>query len=62
MKSHIVYVDVTAQRPKNFRLEVTTSLGIHLASFARKGRRVTYLLTRQKRYRAGPSHWYVFKE
>lgn len=60
-KSHIVYADITAQKPQNFRLEVTASLGVHLASFAKKGNRVTYLLTRQKRYRTMRSHESVFK-
>ncbi len=61
-KSHIVYVDIIAQRPKNFRLEVTASLGVHLASLARKDHQLTYLLTRQKHYRKIRSHGGVFKD
>lgn len=52
-KSHIVYVDVMAVRPEKLRMEVTSPIGIHLASFAMNNGKVEYLLTRRKEFYRG---------
>lgn len=60
IKSHetgdasIVTLDVLAQQPQPMRVEVTTSLGISLASIVVKENEIEYVLPKQKRYYQGP--------
>ena len=46
-------IDIAAKAPSKLRMEVTTPLGIHLASFALNENTVTYYLPKQKKYHKG---------
>lgn len=50
----IVSLDVLAQKPNPMRVEVTTSLGVALASILIKESEVEYIVPKQKRYYSGP--------
>jgi len=53
-KSNLVHMDILAfQAPDRMRLEVTTPMGIHLASMALKNDEFQVALTRQKSYYVG---------
>ena len=60
IKSHqtgdasIVSLDVMAQQPQPMRVDVTTSLGISLASIVIKDDQIEYVLPKQKKYYQGP--------
>lgn len=44
------------------RMEVATQIGIHLASFVLSGERVTYAMTRERRYVTGPAKALMMRE
>lgn len=52
-KSHILYAEILAQRPQSLRVDVTTSLGIHLARMTLNDAQVSYILTREKKFFTG---------
>lgn len=56
VKSQIVNADVVAIRPHKMRLEITTPIGIHLATLAMNEKDVRIALTQQKRFLIGPSN------
>jgi len=49
-EASVVTLDVVARKPQHMRLEVTTSLGIALASIAMKENDIEYILPKQKKY------------
>lgn len=53
-KSQVVNLDFVGQKPWPIRLEVTASMGFHLASLIFSKEKVQYMLTRQKKYFSGP--------
>lgn len=53
-KSHVVNLDFVGQKYWPVRLEVTASMGFHLASLIFSKENVQYMLTRQKKYFYGP--------
>lgn len=54
-KSQIVNLDIVAVRPDKLRVEVTASLGVHLASLVMNGKEFKAALMQQKRFLIGPS-------
>jgi hypothetical protein len=46
----VVSLDVIARKPQHMRMEVTTSMGIALASIAMKESDIEYILPKQKKY------------
>jgi hypothetical protein len=52
-KSHILYAEILAQKPQNLRVDVTTSLGVHLARVTLNESNLSYILTRDKKYFSG---------
>lgn len=54
-KSNTLSVDFVARQPRQMRMEVTTTIGVHLASFVLNGDRVAYSLSRERRYVSGPA-------
>lgn len=54
-KSHILYAEILAQRPGSLRVDVTTSLGIHLARVVLNEESLSYILTRERKYFNGPA-------
>lgn len=52
-EASVVTLDVLAQKPQNMRMEVTTSLGIALASVAMKENNIEYILPKQKKFYKG---------
>ncbi|MEQ1875839.1 MAG: DUF4292 domain-containing protein [Bdellovibrionia bacterium] len=54
-KSHILYAEILAQKPQNLRVDVTTSLGIHLARMTLNEEQLSYILTREKKFFSGPA-------
>lgn len=62
-KTHQLDLDFVAQRPLRLRMEATTpGLGVHVASFAMDGEKMSYILTRQKRFVSGPAEPRVMKD
>ena len=55
-QSHILQLDVLAQRPQSMRIEVTTPLGFHIARLALNEKTLTYILTRQREFYRGDAH------
>ena len=53
-EASVVTLDIIAKKPQNMRMEVTTSLGIALASVAMKDSEIEYVLPKQKKYFHGP--------
>lgn len=53
-EASIVSLDVLAQKPNPIRVEVTTSLGMALASVVIKESEIEYLIPKQKKYYQGP--------
>lgn len=53
-EASVVTLDVLAQKPQNMRMEVTTSLGIALASVAMRDNNIEYILPKQKKFYHGP--------
>ncbi len=53
-EASVVSLDVIGQKPNPMRMEVTTSLGIALASIVMKSDEVEYLVPKQKKYYHGP--------
>lgn len=53
-KSHILNLDVLARKNEIMRLEVSTTLGLSLASILIEKGNIKYILPRQKRYFSGP--------
>lgn len=49
-EASVVTLDVIAQKPQHMRMEVTTSLGIALASIAMKENDIEYILPKQKKF------------
>lgn len=54
-EASVVSLDVLGIKPQNLRMEVTSTLGIALASIVIKGQNVEYILPKQKRYYHGSS-------
>ncbi len=54
-KSNTLSVDFVARQPRQMRMEVTTTIGVHLASFVLNGDRVAYSLSRERRFVTGPA-------
>ncbi len=52
-KSHTLDIDVLAQYPKSFRMEVSALLGAHVASLVLNGQEVKYALFTQKKFFQG---------
>ncbi len=53
-EASVVSLDVLGQKPNPMRVEVTTSMGISLASILVKENEIEYLLPKQKKYYHGP--------
>lgn len=53
-EASVVTLDVIGQKPTPMRVEVTTSLGIALASILMKAEEVEYIIPKQKKYYHGP--------
>lgn len=60
IKSHetgdasIVTIDILAQQPQPMRLDVTTTIGVALASIVIKDDQIEYIVPKQKKYYRGP--------
>lgn len=54
-QSYVVYIDINAISPDKVRMDVETSLGIHVASFSLNQERVQILVPDRKRYYSGKS-------
>lgn len=54
-KSQVVNIDMMAIRPDKLRMELTTSLGTHLASFAMKDGQMSYIFPKEKKIFHGPA-------
>ncbi|MBK9322191.1 MAG: hypothetical protein IPM97_04400 [Bdellovibrionaceae bacterium] len=52
-KSHSLDIDILAQYPQNFRMEVSALLGAHVASFVLNGQEIKYTLIPQKKFFQG---------
>ncbi len=52
-KSHMVNLDILAIKPQRARFEVSSSLGIHLASLVITDRKVAYTMNREEKYFEG---------
>ncbi len=59
-KSQIVNLDIVAVRPDKLRVEVTTSLGMHLASLVMNNGEFRGAIVNQKRFLIGPATPYSF--
>jgi hypothetical protein len=53
--SHTVTVDFVAQKNKNVRMDITTGIGIYIATLVARGTNVEYLLARKKEFYSGPA-------
>jgi outer membrane biogenesis lipoprotein LolB len=53
-EASVVSLDVVAQKPSPMRVEVTTSLGLALASVIVKDSEIEYVVPKQKKYYKGP--------
>jgi hypothetical protein len=53
-EASVVNLDVLAQKPQPMRVEVSTSLGIALASILIKAEEIEYIVPKQKKYYHGP--------
>lgn len=60
-KSVVLNLDLVAVRPERLRVDVTTTLGIHLATFVMNNDNVTYVLVRDKKYFRGKPGPDIFK-
>ena len=54
-KSQVVRIKAKAIYPDKLRLDVTSTLGIHVFSLAMQGDQVEYILPREKKHYSGPS-------
>ena len=54
-KQHIVNLDVNAVKRQKLRLDATTPAGMHLASLTLSGKKVEYILPREKKFYKGNS-------
>jgi hypothetical protein len=52
-KSYVVFSEIIAQRPANLRLDVITSLGMHVARLTMNENTLSYILPREKKYFTG---------
>lgn len=52
-QSYVVNLDIAARLNEKLRLDVTSPIGIHLASLVMRGAEVEYILVRKKKYFAG---------
>ena len=60
-RSQIVNLDLNAVKNKKLRMDVTTPLGVHVASLVMNDNKVSYMLVRQKKYFSGPSNSRVLR-
>ncbi|MFK8137816.1 MAG: hypothetical protein AB8E15_05580 [Bdellovibrionales bacterium] len=52
-RSYIVYIDILATKTNKLRMDVETSLGIHLASLAYDSKELDIVLPQQKKFYSG---------
>jgi hypothetical protein len=53
-QSHILNAEIKAIQPGHLRMDVMTTLGIHVFSLALNNENMTYLVVREKKYYTGP--------
>lgn len=54
-KNAVLDLDILAREPKQLRMEILGSFGVHVASIAMSGPDATYILTQEKRFVAAPA-------
>lgn len=60
-KTNIVYVDMIAERPKNLRMEVTTSFGMNVAVLAMNSETLSLAIVPQRKFFSGKSGAHVLE-
>lgn len=61
VKSQIVNLDIMAVQPSRLRMDVTTTIGTHVATFVMNDKEVKYILPSEKRFVTGPATPETFK-
>ncbi len=61
-KSHVLNLEILSKRPHRLRVDVTSTLGVHVASLAMQGEVMTCLIVQERKYYQGRPEAKIMKE